>query len=107
MAGQGETLTVTVLDESIELSLGELCRTGGVSAEFIIALVEEGVIEPRGIDPAAWRFPASTLARLGTVQRLQRDLGVNLAGTALVLELLEEVRTLRARVRMLERLLEE
>ena len=107
MAREGETVMMTLLDEGVELNLGELCRTCGVSAEFVIALVEEGVIEPRGPEPAAWRFPGTALVRLHTVQRLQRDLGLDLAGTALALDLLDEIRALRARVRMLEQLLEE
>lgn len=107
MAGEDETLMVTVLDENVELSLGELSHTCGVSTALIIALVEEGVIEPRGVEPAAWRFPATAVATLGMAQRLQQDLGINLAGTALALDLLEELRALRVRVRLLERLLEE
>jgi chaperone modulatory protein CbpM len=34
--------------------------------------------------------------------RLQRDLGVNLAGVALALQLLDEVEALRARINALE-----
>lgn len=34
--------------------------------------------------------------------RLQEDLGVNLAGAALALQLLEELETLRSRLRVLE-----
>ena len=39
------------------------------------------------------------LRRVRRAQRLQRDLGVNTPGIALALELLEEVESLRARLR--------
>ena len=40
-------------------------------------------------------FSAIELRRARTAMRLQRDLGVNLAGIALILDLLDEVDTLR------------
>ena len=45
----------------------------------------------------AWRFSGSALRRAATAQRLTRDLGLNAAGVALALDLLEEIETLRIR----------
>lgn len=100
-----KTLTVGgfILTEDVELTLGEICRACGVSAEQIIELVEVGVVEPRGPAPEHWRFSAVQLPRIITALHLQRDLGLNLPGVALALELLEENRQLRARVAALER----
>lgn len=88
-----------VLDEQTELTLAELSRACAAQAELIIELVEEGVLEPRGPEPARWRFTAVHLRRARVAVRLQRDLGLNLAGAALALQLLDEVETLRARLR--------
>jgi chaperone modulatory protein CbpM len=44
------------------------------------------------------------LQRAKTAVHLQRDLDVNLAGVALVLDLLEEMEELRERVKLLDRL---
>lgn len=75
----------------------ELCRACRVRQEWILELVEEGILEPqREYDD--WRFAGPSLRRVRTVWRLQRDLGVNLAGAALVLDLMEEIDTLRARL---------
>ena len=41
--------------------------------------------------------------RARTAIRLQRDLDINLAGAALVLELLDEIDTLRSRLHVLDR----
>ncbi|OLO05617.1 MULTISPECIES: chaperone modulator CbpM [Salinicola] len=85
------------LDETPVLTLGELCRTCTVHAEWVIELVDEGVIVPDGRRREQWRFYGASLHRVRVVQRLQRDLGVNLAGAALALELMDEVARLRRR----------
>jgi chaperone modulatory protein CbpM len=95
-------LTGIIVEESSEFTLGELSRACGKPAEWILALVEEGVIEPVGTDQTHWHFRGHCLRRVRIVQRLQSDLGVNLAGAALALELLEEVETLRNRIAALE-----
>jgi chaperone modulatory protein CbpM len=97
-----KTLTGVLLDEHVELSLTEISRTCATSTEWIIALVEEGAIEPEGTEPAEWRFAGSSVQRVQTAIRLQRDLDINAAGVALALELLEEIETLRARLAVFE-----
>lgn len=96
-----------ILEEEAELSLAELCRAAGTHAEWIAALVEEGVLEPRGRGMGRWRFSATSLRRVQVVRRLQQDLDVNLSGAALALELMEEIRALRARLIALQRAADE
>jgi chaperone modulatory protein CbpM len=84
-----------VLDENIRFTLVELCQLGKTNAEYIIDLVEEGVLEPKGQSTRDWYFDAVALKRLQTAMHLQHDLRINLPGAALVLELLEEVQELR------------
>jgi chaperone modulatory protein CbpM len=79
------------------LTLDDLCRTCAVQASFLTDLLEEGVIEPiEGHSPDDWRFTSVQVQHVSVAWRLHRDLGVNPAGTAVVLQLLEEVQTLRA-----------
>jgi len=94
-------ITGDLLDEETELTLGELCRVCRVPQDRVVELVEEGIVEPRGRSPGAWRFQAVSVRRVHCVLRLERDLGVNVPGAALALDLLEELETLRARVRRL------
>lgn len=93
---QGE-LTGTLLEEDSHLTLGDLSRTFGVHAECIVEMVEEGVITPEGKAPHSWRFTATNLRRVRIALRLQNDLGVNLPGVALALQLLEELESARGR----------
>jgi len=95
-------LSGEVLEEEVELTLAELCRICELPAEEVFNLVEEGVIEPRGDEPSHWRFRGVSVRRVRCARRLERDLGVNFAGAALVLDLLEELEVLRARLRRLD-----
>lgn len=84
-----------VMDERVSFSLGELSRACGVSAEVVMEMVEEGVVEPIGPEPAAWRFSGDAVTRVQMALRLSEDLRVNLAGAALALELMDELSELR------------
>lgn len=88
-----------VFDERSEISVEDLCKLCGIDADTVTALFAEGILEPAN-------GPAKVTARTrlhyrcvrvtSTVMRLQRDLGVNLAGAALAVELLDQIETLRA-----------
>lgn len=89
----------TLLDQHAELTLDELGRVSAVQVDFIIDLVHEGVITPTVSGaPEHWRFQGDQVRYVAVAARLQRDLGVNLAGVALALQLLDELATLRAQV---------
>jgi chaperone modulatory protein CbpM len=90
-----------VLEELTELTLVEVSRACAVSAQCIVELVREGVLTPLGREPHCWRFNGIHMRRARVALRLQRDLGVNLAGAALALQLLDEVDALRARLKAL------
>lgn len=92
-------LSGDVLGEDVELTLVELCRSCQLPAERVYELVDEGIIEPLGREPAGWHFRWTSVRRVRCALRLERDLGVNLAGAALALDLLEELNRLRARQR--------
>ena len=95
-------ITGFILEEQTELSLDDLCRACAADADRIIELVNEGVLAPLGGKPDYWRFTGVHLHRARVALRLESDLGVNLAGAALALELLDELVTLRARLGRLE-----
>jgi chaperone modulatory protein CbpM len=90
---------VCILEEQAQLTLADLCRACSVHAERIIELVEVGVLQPLGREPARWIFVNDSLHRARKALRLQRDLEINFAGVAFALELLDEIASLRARLR--------
>lgn len=92
------SLVGEIFEEDIELSFADLCRVCRLPAERVLELVEEGVVEPVGRDAREWRFQRVSVRRVHCALRLERDLGVNTAGAALALDLLEELERLRARL---------
>jgi len=84
------------------LTLIDLCRICGSPADWIIELVEEGILEPVGSGRTTWRFESSSITIISRVRRLQSDLRLNIAGAALVLSLAEENARLRRRLIQLE-----
>jgi chaperone modulatory protein CbpM len=95
-------LTGIIVEESTVFTLDELSCSCGKPTTWILALVDEGVIEPAGNDQDNWQFSGHCLRRVRIVKHLESDLGLNLAGAALALELLEEVEALRNRIATLE-----
>jgi chaperone modulatory protein CbpM len=102
MADDEKVLSGFVLDESVTLTLDELGSACAVETAQILQLVEEGILEPIVQEQRQWCFPATSLPRIQKAMRLQRDLDINLAGVALVLDLLDELERVRARLHYLE-----
>jgi len=101
-----ENRDIVLQSEIIEtrraMSLSDLCRVCTVTSERVVQLVDEGLVEPDGRKPAEWRFSGRSVRRVVVAERLSRDLRLNAAGAALVLDLLDEVKQLRQRLIRLE-----
>lgn len=88
-------LNGTILDEETEFSLLEICSICTIPVERVQDMIAEGLINPKGSGPRHWRFTFLEIRRIKRTIRLQRDLGINLPGCALVLDLLDELEELR------------
>jgi len=91
-----------ILEEDCSLTIRQICRVCAVHAERVLELVDEGILESTGATAGQYRFHADSLGRAKMAFRLQHDLGINLAGVALVLDLLEEIEQLRSRLRFVD-----
>jgi chaperone modulatory protein CbpM len=100
-----QVLEARVLGESDWISAAEICQICQIDAEAVRELASLGVVATREPAPGKWELAATALPRLRVAGRLMRDLGVNVSGAALVLELLEAKRGLESRIRELERLI--
>ena len=96
-----DMLTGLILNDDCTFTLDELCTACSVHTEYIIELVDEGIVEPteQQREQQHWSFTGISLIRARKARRLQQDLGINLAGVALVLDMMEEIGQLKQRLR--------
>ena len=104
MSEMTHLLNGELIGESDWIAVTEICRLCRIDNEVMAELAALGIVAPRGAQPGEWEFPAAALPRLRVVGRLMRDLGVNVSGAALAVELLETQRELERQIRQLERL---
>jgi len=91
-----EPLRGQLIDEETLITVDELCRHCMVEVTEVVTFVQEGILDPAddlaSVERAdSWQFHISSVKRVRTAVHLQRDLGVNLAGAALALELLDRI----------------
>lgn len=93
---QNEVIRGQLIEEETVITVYELCRHCALEFEEVITLVREGILDPsvdevRMEQAESWQFHITSVKRVRTAVHLQRDLGVNLAGAALALELLDRI----------------
>src|SRR6266853_528798 len=93
MGGVIQGFEAHLLSEGDWIGATEICQLCWLDLGAVMELAELGVVAPR-----------EALPGLRVIGRLMRDLGVNVSGAALALELLEAQRELERRIRTLERL---
>ena len=99
---RNNVLQYEIIETRLDMTLSDLCEVCTVTSERVVQLVDEGLVEPVGREPAEWRFSGQSVRRVVVAERLSRDLRLNAAGAALVLDLLDEVTQLRQRLIRLE-----
>ena len=92
-----DILTGYVMDEAC-LTLEELCGVCAVEPVWVIRHVEEGLLSPVTGERSKWRFTSASLMRTRRLYALERDFDAVPELAALMVDLLEEIDTLRAHV---------
>jgi hypothetical protein len=96
-----QLLEAHLISEGDWIAATEICQLCRIELAAVHELAELGLLTPRRAG-ADWQVPAAALPRLRIVGALMRDLGVNVSGAALAVELLEYQRALERRIRDLE-----
>ncbi|MEP6935162.1 MAG: chaperone modulator CbpM [Nitrospirota bacterium] len=99
MDREQDLLTGSVIGDEGVLAIEELARACGAEAEWIVELVAVGVLAPQGRETPDWRFRAMDLTCARRVARLQRDFDASLDAAAVMLDLLNQIEQLRARLK--------
>jgi chaperone modulatory protein CbpM len=90
----------TLLEDAC-LTLEQLCGACSVSSEWVVTHVLEGRLDPPGSQPSQWRFSSGDVRRVRQIRHLEITFDAEPELAALVADLLEELASLRARMRQL------
>src|SRR4051794_24432160 len=77
------------------LTLEALAAAADLHSGLVEKFVVYGLLEPVTVEERVVWFDVRAVRRLRTIQRLRQDLGINLPGIAVVLDLLERVEALQ------------
>jgi MerR family transcriptional regulator, heat shock protein HspR len=77
------------------LTLEELAHAARLHPDLVESLVDFGLLEPARRDGRRLFFDTAAVLRVRAIQRLRHDLGVNLQGVAIILDLIERLRVLQ------------
>jgi chaperone modulatory protein CbpM len=93
------------MDEPLTLEI--IAASCGTKPSLVARLAYQGIIETLESEAGEPRIPRRAVVQLRRMQRLRRDLGVNFAGAAVILDLVQRLEELnRELVQMQERLAE-
>lgn len=84
------------------VTVRELARLSRVHPEMVAQLVDWGLVEPEIREPELL-FSEAVVPRIWRILRLRRDLGINLAGIGVVLELLDRIEDMEREVARLRK----
>jgi chaperone modulatory protein CbpM len=94
---QNESVSGVPLEDAA-LSLEEMARACDVEPDWVVSHVQAGVLgNPEDVQVTTWRFRSGDLARAMRLVSLERDFDANEQLAAMVIDLMDEVRRLRAR----------
>ena len=82
------------------LSTTEICSSLNISKTMLIEIVDQGIVQVEAEKEDDWRFDSFAVGRIRQALRLTHDLGVNLAGAGLALDLLQEIDRLKKLIRI-------
>jgi chaperone modulatory protein CbpM len=96
-------LTSLVVDDDITFTLTEIRQRFSIDDKIIDDMLEHGLIETQKISAATeMHVDQQALQRIQRALHLYHDLGVNIAGAALVLDVLDELAAVRSELSILQ-----
>ena len=81
------------------LTLEQLCSVCALERDWLIVRVREGLIPAMGDTDTEWRFTTTTLSRVRRMREIERSYDAAPELAALVADMLEEMDSLRARLK--------
>ena len=89
------------LDEPLTFDV--VAATVGAKRSLVVQLVQQGLIDTVDTDTDEPLLPRRAVVRIRRMQRLRRDLGVNFAGAAVILDLVGRIEQLNRELTDMQR----
>jgi chaperone modulatory protein CbpM len=93
-----DILTGDILDE-VSLTVEEIAQACSVQPEWVIQRVDAGQLSCTILESTTWHFVSADLARARQLAAIERDFDANEELAALVVDLMEEVRRLKQKLK--------
>ncbi|CEG58467.1 chaperone modulator CbpM [Legionella fallonii] len=96
-------LVGVLIEETTTISFHEVCHKYHIPEELLSEMVEQGLFPNQPSNKEQIALDQKALRRLEAAFRLHKDLGINLPGVALALDLLEEIEKMRKELEILRK----
>ncbi len=92
-----------VIEENMSLSVTQVCAQYQITEALLLEMIEHGLFKNPAINTQSFQMTPQDKRRMESAFRLNKDLGVNLPGVALALDLLEQLEEVRQELAILKR----
>lgn len=96
-------LTGVLIEETTTFSFIEVCHHYHIPKELLVEMIEQGFFPDQPTELEKIALDQKALRRMESAFRLHKDLGINLPGVALALDLLEEIEKMRKELDILRK----
>lgn len=86
-----EVILGMLIEETATFSLNEVCLKYHIPEKLLLEMIEYGLFSNQTTQTDQLKLNPKDLSKIESAFRLHRDLGINLPGVALALELLEKI----------------
>ncbi|KTC80082.1 chaperone modulator CbpM [Legionella sp. PATHC035] len=100
---QDNTIIGVLIEETTTISFNEVCQKYHIPKELLIEMVEYGIFSSKTTKTEHLKLNQKDLRKIESAFRLHQDLGINLPGVALALELLEKIDLLNEELNILRK----
>lgn len=85
-----KTVTALIIEEDNLIPLDAVCHSLSTEKTFLVELISHDIIRPQRINEA-WQFDSLSFRRTKLAVSFYHDLGINLEGIALALDLIDRL----------------
>jgi chaperone modulatory protein CbpM len=98
-----EILVGVLIEDSTTISYTEVCRKYSIPQKLLAEMMEHGLFSNKSTQIEQLTLNQKELKRIESAFRLHHDLGINLPGVVLALELLEKIEKLDSELSILRK----